>query len=324
MAGGCLSCFLASVSVLLLGGCLHDVEASRCDRVINKKVGDTVELASCAPTEGVTISQWKYGYDLIIEEKTVHGNQQFEGRLDLNPTSFDLTVRQLTRQDSGVFQFVSEVNDKQVDTVTINVTVYEPITKEPDVTVDTVWDAEKNSCTVSLTCSSSSDSSVTYSWSVRNQTLSGSRMDYNVAPQDGDTGFTCTVSNVVSQQSKSITAKCSNDTTNKSESSSYTVAVLGAAGGACLLVVVAVGVAVCVHQRKQGPGGSDGVDNTLYADITDVPNRRGASPTNEPCTVYETIDHKVDPVTPGPQTVYDKIELNRMRKPSVSPYQEVS
>uniref|UniRef100_A0AAQ4Q509 Ig-like domain-containing protein n=1 Tax=Gasterosteus aculeatus aculeatus TaxID=481459 RepID=A0AAQ4Q509_GASAC len=210
MAGGCLSCFFAYTSVVLLGGRLYDVEASRCDGVIYKKVGDAVELPSCAPTKGVTLPEWKYGFTLTTAEKLVLRNNQFKGRLDLNPTSFNLTVRQLTRQDSGVFLFISDVNGTQSETVTINLRVYDPITKEPAVTFDSSWDAEKNSCTVSLTCSSTSDSSVTFSWTVRNETTSGSTMVYNVTPQDGDTGFTCTVSNVVSEKSKSITAKCSN------------------------------------------------------------------------------------------------------------------
>uniref|UniRef100_A0AAQ4PU58 Ig-like domain-containing protein n=1 Tax=Gasterosteus aculeatus aculeatus TaxID=481459 RepID=A0AAQ4PU58_GASAC len=318
MAGGCLSCFFAYTSVVLLGGRLYDVEASRCDGVIYKKVGDAVELPSCAPTEGVTFPQWKYGFNLIIAEKTVYENNQFKGRLDLNPTSFNLTVRQLTRQDSGVFQFISDVNGTQSETVTINLKVYDPITKEPAVTFVSSWDAEKNSCTVSLTCSSTSDSSVTFSWTVRNETTSGSTMVYNVTPQDGDTGFTCTVSNVVSEKSKSITAKCS----NTPESPLYTLIPLGAAGGACLMVVVAVGVAVCVCHRKQSPAaGGESNDNTLYADINDVAIRGRNPSTMEPSTVYETVD-KVDPL--GPQTVYDKIQFSRMRKPSVSPYQEVS
>uniref|UniRef100_A0AAQ4Q1N7 Ig-like domain-containing protein n=1 Tax=Gasterosteus aculeatus aculeatus TaxID=481459 RepID=A0AAQ4Q1N7_GASAC len=318
MAGGCLSCFFAYTSVVLLGGRLYDVEASRCDGVIYKKVGDAVELPSCAPTKGVTLPEWKYGFTLTTAEKLVLRNNQFKGRLDLNPTSFNLTVRQLTRQDSGVFLFISDVNGTQSETVTINLRVYDPITKEPAVTFDSSWDAEKNSCTVSLTCSSTSDSSVTFSWTVRNETTSGSTMVYNVTPQDGDTGFTCTVSNVVSEKSKSITAKCS----NTPESPLYTLIPLGAAGGACLMVVVAVGVAVCVCHRKQSPAaGGESNDNTLYADINDVAIRGRNPSTMEPSTVYETVD-KVDPL--GPQTVYDKIQFSRMRKPSVSPYQEVS
>ncbi|XP_077961716.1 SLAM family member 9 isoform X1 [Gasterosteus aculeatus] len=231
MAGGCLSCFFAYTSVVLLGGRLYDVEASRCDGVIYKKVGDAVELPSCAPTKGVTFPEWKYGFNLTIAEKTVYENNQFKGRLDLNPTSFNLTVRQLTRQDSGVFLFISDVDGTQSETVTTNLKVYDPITKEPAVTFDSSWDAEKNSCTVSLTCSSTSDSSVTFSWTVKNETTSGSTMDYNVTPQDGDTGFTCTVSNVVSEKSKSITAKCS----NTPESPFFVPLVVGVLCGAALI-----------------------------------------------------------------------------------------
>ncbi|KAM6894127.1 SLAM family member 8 [Lycodopsis pacificus] len=324
MVGGCLSCFFTYISVLLLWVCLHDVEASSCDHNIHKKVGDTVELPSCLPAEGVTLAQWKYGEFITIEDKNVinvSGEHQFMGRLELNPTSFNLTVRRLTLQDSGNFRFISEVNDAQRPTVTITLRVHEPITVEPAVTPNNTWNADNESCTVLLECSGATDSSVTYSWAVRNQTRSGSRLRYSITPQDGDTRFTCTISNFVSNKSTIKTVTCHNDT---SETGPDFAVLLGAAGGGCLMIVVIVGVAVYVCHCKQSQGGSDSNDLTLYADIADVALEAGTSSTMKPYTLYETIENRVDTVTPGPETVYDKIQLSRMRKPSVSPYQEVS
>ncbi|KAK9524906.1 hypothetical protein VZT92_017268 [Zoarces viviparus] len=326
MVGGCLSCFFMFISVLLLWVCLHDVEASSCEHNIHKKVGDTVELPSCLPAEGVIMAQWKYGGLIIIEDKNVHvsGKHQFKGRLELNPTSFNLTVRRLTLQDSGDFSFVSEVDDRQRRTVTITLHVHEPITVEPAVTPNSTWNAVNGSCTVLLECSGATDSSVTYSWAVRNQTRSGSRLRYSITPQDGDTAFTCTISNFVSEKSTIETVTCRNDTSDPSETGPNIAVLLGAAGGGCLVIVVIVGVAVYVCHCKQSQGGSDSNDLTVYADIGDVALEAGTSATMKACTVYETIENRVDAVTPGPETVYDKIQLSRMRKPSVSPYQEVS
>ncbi|KAM8897528.1 SLAM family member 9 isoform 2-T5 [Spinachia spinachia] len=337
MAAGCRRGFFACVSVLLLGGRLYDVEASRCDGVIYKTVGDAVELPSCAPTTGVTDAEWIYQgsnvqeriyEDSITAEATCKGlnipvnpTSQFEGRLDLSCTSFNLTVRQLTRRDSGLFRFVSDVKNYQRATVTINLTVYEPISKEPAVTLNCTWDAKSSSWKVTLTCSATSDSGVTYTWRVNNETMSGSRVEHTITPRDGGATFTCTASNVVSEKSKSMTAKCGNATTQ----ASHMVPVLGAAGAAGLMLVVAVGVAVCVCHRKRGPAdppaGSHPADSTLYADIAEVAIGAGSSLPVGTGTVYETI---ADPVKPGPQAVYDKIQFHRARRPSVSPYQEVS
>ena len=103
---------------------VSDVEASSCDRTIHKKVGDTVELPSCLPTEGVTSASWKYNNTKVADKDADVTHPQFKGRVDLNHTHFSLTVRRLTLQDSGVFSLISEVNDKQRDTVSITLQVH--------------------------------------------------------------------------------------------------------------------------------------------------------------------------------------------------------
>ncbi|XP_031706898.1 SLAM family member 5 [Anarrhichthys ocellatus] len=313
MVGGCLSCFFTYISVLLLWVCLHDVETSSCEQNINKKVGDTVELPSCLPAEGVTLAQWKHGGFIIIEDKNVNFSGKFKGRLELNPTSFYLTVRRLTVQDSGNFSFISAVKDAQRTTVTITLHVHEPITAAT-VTSNSTWNAVNESCTVLLECSGATDSSVTYSWAVRNQTMSGSRLRYSITPQDGDTGFTCTISNFVSEKSTIKAVMCSNSTSDPSKTGPNFPILLGAAGGGCLMIVVIVGVAVYVCHCKQSKGGSDTNVPTVYAEVA---LEAGTSLTMKPCTLYETIENRVDTVTPGPQTVYDKIQLSRMSKASV-------
>ena len=47
-----------------------------------------------------------------------------KGRVDLNPTNYSLTVRGLTPQDSGVFSFASEVQEKHRPTVFITLQVH--------------------------------------------------------------------------------------------------------------------------------------------------------------------------------------------------------
>ncbi|XP_070849589.1 CD48 antigen-like [Chaetodon trifascialis] len=325
MAGGChrcFTCFFTCTSVLLLWVCLHDVEASSCQHVIHKKVGDSVELSSCSPTEGVTEARWKYGRVIIADKNKNRSKQQFTGRLYLNPTDFSLTVRGLTLQDSGNFSFLSETGDQQRPTVIISLQVHEPITKQPVLTSNSTWHTLNESCTVLLECSATTDSSVSYNWTVRNQTRSGSRLQYIIRPQDGDTNFTCTIYNAVSEMSAFKIVKCSNNTEGKDQKS---VLLMGASIGGCMIVVIALGIAVGVCYYKRGQqAGSDSNDLTVYADISEVAVEGETAATMKPCSVYETIDNRVNSRTPGPETVYDKIQFSRMRKASVSPYQEIS
>ncbi|KAE8279290.1 hypothetical protein D5F01_LYC22876 [Larimichthys crocea] len=306
MVGGrlrCLSCFIACSSVLLLGVCLYDVEASNCKNVIviHKKVGDTAELPSCLPPKGVTSATWKYGDILIADTDVSVAEKQFEGRLNLNPTDFSLTIRKLTLQDS------------------------ETIAEQPVLNGSSTWHNLNQSCTVLLECSAPTGSSVSYNWTVRNQTISGSRLQYVIKMQDGDTTFTCTVYNFVSVMSKSEIVKCSNDTKeNPGKIQNHLIYLIaGGAGAAFIIIVLVIAVFFCYCRQNQAAG-SDVNDLTVYADINEVTSVDDPESVTKPCSVYETIDTRVTTVTPGPQTVYDKIQLSRVRKASVSPYQEIS
>lgn len=106
--------------------CVSDAEASDCQLIFHKQVGDTVEFPSCSPPEGVDYPTWNYNKDTVVAENTmtVYPKSMFQDRVELNPKNFSLTVRNLTRQDSGVFSFLSEVNGQQRHTVTITLQVH--------------------------------------------------------------------------------------------------------------------------------------------------------------------------------------------------------
>ncbi|CAI5686260.1 unnamed protein product [Oreochromis niloticus] len=216
MVGGrCYGSFMHSI-VLLLWVCLHYVETSSGKRVIHKKVGDTVELSSGLPTEGVTAAMWRYGGITVAgKDERVSKDSPFKDRSELNPEDFTLTVRKLTLQDSGDFIFVSEVNDEQRPSVTITLQVHEPITKQPVIKINSTWEACNESCKVLLECSATGD--VSYKWTVGNQTLTGPSQQYIIREQDGETNVTCTVSNHVSEKSAFQTVKCSKDHSHRKE-----------------------------------------------------------------------------------------------------------
>ncbi|XP_020510200.2 SLAM family member 5 [Labrus bergylta] len=324
MAGGrlrCLSCLFKCSAVLLLWVCLYDVQALSCQHVLHKKVGDTVELSSCLPAEGVTAAKWRYGGSTIANKDNTGDGKQFKGRLKLNPTNFNLTVRELTLQDSGEFSFVSEVRTQR-DTVSVTLKVHDSITKQPNLTGNSTWQTFTNSCMVLLQCSVNSDIDVSYNWTVGKEIRNGPRLQYDLKTQDGDTEFTCTIYNPVSEMSTSTTVKC---TINPQEinTSPLNIGIVIGVASAILLVIVIVGVAVFFHCR-QSPEDGESNDQTLYADINEVATEAGNLSTMTPCSVYETIENRGDPVTPVPQTVYDKIQFSRMKKESVSAYQDIS
>lgn len=69
--------------------------------------------------------------------------------------------------------------------------------------------ASNKFCIVLLECSSTG--SVTFNWTVGSQTQTGPRLHHIMKKEDGETPFTCTVSNHVSEKSAFETMTCSKD-----------------------------------------------------------------------------------------------------------------
>ncbi|XP_034470897.1 uncharacterized protein LOC117779117 isoform X2 [Hippoglossus hippoglossus] len=334
MVGGrlrCLSCCFTHSELLfhmlLLGVCLHDVGASGCDRTVHKQVGDTVEFSSCLSPVDVTVAEWTFN-KLVVADRSLHvlEDRRFEGRVKMNLTNFSLTVTNLTLQDSGDFQFVSEVNNKQRATVIICLQVHEPLTP-PDLSFNSTFHPSNESCSVSLECVSTPDSNVNYSWSVRNQTLVGPRLWYTIRRQDGNTKFTCTIFNSEISTSKTVT--CDNSSSKSYEEKQKLIFFAGLAAGSVLIVGLVAVIGVC--HCKQRPADIDSTDLTVYADIADVAvaEESNVQRTSMKCSVYETVGDPVNAVKPGPllliqpHTVYDKIQLGRLREAPVSFYQDI-
>ncbi|MEQ2230179.1 hypothetical protein ILYODFUR_026572, partial [Ilyodon furcidens] len=188
------------------------VEASGEKQVIHRKVGDSVELSSNLPTEGVSRASWKYKNLAVADEYGVTSNNPFQGRVKFNNVNFSLTVRELTLQDSGDFSFTSATKDQQRPTVIITLQVHEPISKQPDLFSNISEPGLNGFCTVYLDCTAASQSNITYNWTVGNQSFRGPKLQHTIRPQDGDTIFFCTASNVVSEMSAFKSVRCRNNT----------------------------------------------------------------------------------------------------------------
>ncbi|XP_019961804.2 CD48 antigen isoform X2 [Paralichthys olivaceus] len=317
--------------VLLLGVCFHDVEASSCDLTVQKQVGDTVEFSTClSPGDVVASAKWKFN-DLLITDKNlvdISKHTKFSGRVELNPRNFSLTVNKLTLQDSGTFKFMSMVNDRQRESVLIHLQVHEPFTP-PVLRVNSTWLPSNESCTVSLECVSASDSKVTYNWTVRNQTTSGSRLQFTIRRQDGDTEVTCTIFNHVSERSASETVTCDDNVKKETKKPENLILLVGSVAGSCFIFGLVVVILVCLY--KQRPAGNDSDDQTVYAVITDVAGAQECAHSNDQrtsrkCSLYETVAEPANAVKPGvrakPNTVYDQIQLGRMKEAPVCSHQD--
>uniref|UniRef100_A0A3B3DDL0 Uncharacterized LOC112139891 n=1 Tax=Oryzias melastigma TaxID=30732 RepID=A0A3B3DDL0_ORYME len=268
MAGShplCLSGF--SSSVLLLLWLWHPGLASL--KTIHKKVGDSVEISSGLPTEGVNAAQWKYK-DKTVAEKSLHiSNQIFGNRLHFNITTLSLTLTELTLQDSGNFSFVSDQNDKQRETVVITLLVHESITEDPILTSTHVSTDSNQTCTVLVNCSLKSTSSVSYKLSDGNQTHEGSSRQYSISKQGEGQVFTCTASNSVSNRTTSETVTCKDNSTEAEDvvPELYLLVIGAACGGGLPIILLVIVVVCCCRKKKEG---ADSTELTVYADVTDL------------------------------------------------------
>ncbi|XP_030018386.1 uncharacterized protein LOC115438739 [Sphaeramia orbicularis] len=201
--------FFSWNALLLLGVCFHDVEAVKCKQR-SGKVGETVVLSSDLPPEGVSSAYWKYdNFTIADKDDLVSEQHPFLGRVDLNLTDYSLTIRKLTVHDSGNFTFLSLVNDEQRESVCITLQVQEVLSEQPELNIINLdWHLVNESCTFGLQCSSPSHRSVSYKWTVKNQTQSGPTLHFVLRPQDGYTTVTCIIFNSLSEKSASKTLWC--------------------------------------------------------------------------------------------------------------------
>ncbi|XP_051921555.1 SLAM family member 8-like isoform X2 [Hippocampus zosterae] len=208
VAGGLRDFLCFGGAWLLLAGLR---EAAGCQRVIHGRAGEAAELAPCLPGRDVTFARWSFGGRKVAEadddEDGARGSGRFAGRLRLDRRNFSLTLGPLTPDDSGVYSFVSAVNDSQRETVTVTLRVHEAIVAAPVVSVNASRRAGNRSCSVLLRCSASAGGGpVEYEWRVGNRSLSGAWL--SVSPRGAAAEVTCTVFNAVSAKSISASVSC--------------------------------------------------------------------------------------------------------------------
>lgn len=92
--------------MLCLLCCLSGVVVYGGDVTMSAKVGESIVLQSEYQKENVDSIEWKFENKMIAEyraSKSKIYKSQFQERLELNTSSFSLTVKQIKKEDSGKF-----------------------------------------------------------------------------------------------------------------------------------------------------------------------------------------------------------------------------
>ncbi|KAM9406415.1 SLAM family member 8-like isoform 1-T1 [Salvelinus alpinus] len=319
MSGGPISCFSKQGILLLLLSNLHYVVG--VPLIINKRVGDSVELLAGIENGHFKSLVWKYMGKVIAEfnsEVVYSPGSQFEGRLKMNTENFSLTVRELTLQDSGDFLLTGEGDKGQIDSKTITLKVHEPISK---VAIQTdIKLLANHSCTVRLVCNVSCYHNITYTWERDNEIYGDAQQIYfSLSPAERNISVKCNASNLVSWKTASATVKCSSDTTTPEYVTGlpwYTIYIGVSVGGAVVLILI-VAVAVCYCRGRSNT--ADLTDNTIYADVMINTRSRDTISNSHvnSISIYETVRYLVIPRLNKPQTLYDKIAFGRPEGPPV-------
>ncbi|XP_034146320.1 signaling lymphocytic activation molecule [Esox lucius] len=277
--------------------------------LIHKTVGDSVELPGPSPTEGIVTVVWNYGGKEIAEYKkdVKYVSSQLEGRLEMNPKHFSLTVRNLTLQDSGEFVVTGRRDTVQIPSKVFLLKVHEPVYNvviHPNVRL-----LANHNCSVQMTCNASGSSNLTYTWRRGKEKIRDSQqIQFILSPAEGVINLICNASNQVSEKSASTTVSCVNET-NPTEMLWHVKYIGIPVGGAVVVILI---VAVVMYNRK-GNNTDERIDNTIYTDVGDigrVKDTRSNSDVN-PMSIYETVDDRNIPNINPPQTVYDRITFGR-------------
>nr|XP_023659159.1 SLAM family member 5-like [Paramormyrops kingsleyae] len=246
--------------------------------------------------------------ELRLEDKNLHA--QFKGRLQLSP-DFNLTVKELRLEDSGEYEREGMKEDgSQIPSYKIQLQVNEPIASvwiQPEYT----WDPENHTCAVRLVCNSSGGLRPSYTWRMRDQTGSSSRLHFFLSPAEGNVTITCTAANAASQMSRNHTVRCIPTVAPQPQTDWKLFLYIAIPAGVSLLCVI-IALLVCCFRKK--PKDTSQEETTMYAVVNKVERSQSAGLEN-PVTLYETVGDLNLPE----MTVYSTVQKPR---PPSSPYIE--
>ncbi|XP_076144940.1 uncharacterized protein LOC143127364 isoform X2 [Alosa pseudoharengus] len=241
-------------------------------------VGGSVVLPSEYQRNNVKFAEWIfnskvtkkiiagfYGSDVSVNFKS-----QFTGRLEMNSNNLSLTVKELTKADSGLFSRIYKSKEGvKLKTKMIQLQVYDP-TLMVNITKNVTVHQLNNTCTVSLLCNASGPPEVQFSWSGHCRG-SGAKLHFSLSPAEGSVTCTCTASEANNQKLVDATIKCDNKTSNNSVKPDVNNTIPPPV--LCLnqsaLAQPQQTIYQNVGQAQSQPGGSEG-DQSLYVPLQRV------------------------------------------------------
>ncbi|XP_062372871.1 signaling lymphocytic activation molecule-like [Sardina pilchardus] len=301
-------------------------------------VGGSVVLPSGYQRSEVETAEWNFK-DMKIVSLKLEPKSQFSGRSEMNSSHLSLTVRKLTKADTGLFTFVcTNKKGDQLTTKNIQLEVYDS-TLMVDIQKNVTLHQLNNTCTVSLLCNASGPPDVQFSWS-GHCTGSGAKQHFSLSPAGGSVTCVCKASEGGNHKQVTADIKCENKTSNNSvepdvinrvsfsETEWYLYFVVIPAAG--VLIIVSITVGVCCYKRHKA---NSSRQETVYADVVADQNKYTERSTSTnvqfDMTIYESVDDRAIGIQNNPHTLYDKVNFSRpeMKKDLgatlSSPYQDV-
>ncbi|XP_041834587.1 T-cell surface antigen CD2-like isoform X2 [Melanotaenia boesemani] len=161
-----------------------------------RELGTTVVISAGPVTDKVTSIVWKHGPDIAAEwfGSSVSYYRHFEGRCQLNTANGDLTIKNVTREDSG--KYTAEISDLVKDPTEIRI-----IAPVPTPTITTRCNTEKTYCVLTCEGDVTDAGQVRYSWINGDMEAKPGSKTLNITQEQKEAEFGCSLKNPVSQKS---------------------------------------------------------------------------------------------------------------------------
>ncbi|XP_047432888.1 CD48 antigen-like isoform X2 [Mugil cephalus] len=160
--------------------------------VTNKTVGDEIILDPGSKVENITSITWIHDGHIVAEWYKVSLNtvcyEQLKGRCKLDTTTGELTIFNLTLEDSGIYK--AEIN---THSHTTELKVFSPVPK-PTITIK--WNDEKTHCVLTCEGITTDVGPVNYTWWSDNKIINESK-ELIITKEEMNSGFICEVKNPV-------------------------------------------------------------------------------------------------------------------------------
>uniref|UniRef100_A0A8C3WPJ1 CD84 molecule n=1 Tax=Catagonus wagneri TaxID=51154 RepID=A0A8C3WPJ1_9CETA len=206
----------AWILLLCLQTCLETFGSNTDTIMVNGILGESVTFPLTIPkSQEVKSISWHSKTSVAV---VVPGNsgaepivtvthQNYYERLNVSGRNYNLELRNLRMEDSGIYK--ADINVKTLENVAtttecFNLQVYRRLGK-PKIT-QSLMTSMNGTCNVTLTCSvEKEEKNVTYSWSHLGR--EGNVLQIFQTPDNQDLTYTCTAWNPVSNNSESISAQ---------------------------------------------------------------------------------------------------------------------